>query len=246
MHLKTIQASAFKSIFEVLKDVLNDSNIVFDKDGMKILTLDTARTALIDLTLSSENFEEYSCEYETVVGVNMANLYKLLKIIGNNDTLELSVVKRDAMTIKVVNSEKNTITVFDLKLLDINDDRIELPNIPVESITTLPSVDFQRMCRDMGNISSEIDINRKEKVIVVSCEGDFARQSTTIECVEAVDTPVRGLYSLKYLNIFTKATAMSSKMQLRLNSETNFLVLHYNVANLGHMEFYLAPKLEEI
>jgi proliferating cell nuclear antigen len=246
MHLKTIQASAFKSIFEVLKDVLNDANIVFDANGMKILTLDTARTALIDLTLSSENFEEYTCEYETVVGVNMANLFKLLKIIGNSDTLELTVTRRDSMTLKVVNSEKNTSTVFDLKLLDINDDRIELPNVPIESVTTLASVDFQRLCRDMGNISSEINIFRKDSVLLMSCEGEFAKQSTEIECVEVVDIPVRGLYSLKYLNIFTKATTMSSKMQLRLNSTTNFLVLHYNVANLGHMEFYLAPKLEDI
>jgi proliferating cell nuclear antigen len=246
MHLKTIQASAFKSIFEVLKDVLNDANIIFGETGMKILTLDTARTALIDLMLTADQFEEYECSCETVVGVNMANFFKLLKIIGNNDTLELHVAHRDYMEIKVNNSEKNTSTVFDLKLLDINDDRIELPDIPIESITTLPSIDFQRMCRDMGNISSEMNIKREDNTLVVSCIGDFANQSTTIKCVENTTTCISGTYSLKYLNIFTKATGTSSKMQMRLNSKSNFLVLHYNVANLGYIEFYLAPKLEDV
>ena len=45
MRLVTIQASAFKSTFEVLKDILNDVNIYFKPDGMYIVTLDTARTS---------------------------------------------------------------------------------------------------------------------------------------------------------------------------------------------------------
>ena len=49
MKLATIQASAIKSTFEVLKDILNDVNIYFKPDGMYIVTLDTARTSLVDM-----------------------------------------------------------------------------------------------------------------------------------------------------------------------------------------------------
>ena len=42
MKLATIQASAIKSTFEVLKDILNDVNIYFKPDGIYIVTLDTA------------------------------------------------------------------------------------------------------------------------------------------------------------------------------------------------------------
>ena len=48
MKLVTIQASAIKAIFEVLKDILNDVNIYFRSDGMYIVTLDTARSSLVD------------------------------------------------------------------------------------------------------------------------------------------------------------------------------------------------------
>ena len=58
MKLVTIQASAVKSIFEVLKDILNDVNIYFQPDGVYIVTLDTARTSLVDMFLSADNFEE--------------------------------------------------------------------------------------------------------------------------------------------------------------------------------------------
>ena len=56
MKFKTIQASALKSAFEVLKDILNDVNIYFTPEGVRILTLDTARVALVDMFLESSNF----------------------------------------------------------------------------------------------------------------------------------------------------------------------------------------------
>ena len=56
MRLVTIQASAIKSTFEVLKDILNDVNIFFRPQGMYVVTLDTARTSLVDMFLSSDNF----------------------------------------------------------------------------------------------------------------------------------------------------------------------------------------------
>ena len=43
MYLRTIQAAALKSVFEVLKDIINDVNVYFDAKGVHILTLDTAR-----------------------------------------------------------------------------------------------------------------------------------------------------------------------------------------------------------
>ena len=66
MKLATVQASAIKSTFEVLKDILNDVNIYFKPDGMYIVTLDTARTSLVDMYLASDNFEEYNCESEII------------------------------------------------------------------------------------------------------------------------------------------------------------------------------------
>ena len=58
MKLVTVQATAIKSTFEVLKDILNDVNIYFKPEGMYIITLDTARTTLVDMYLSGDNFED--------------------------------------------------------------------------------------------------------------------------------------------------------------------------------------------
>ena len=245
MKLVTIQASAIKSTFEVLKDILNDVNIYFRPSGMYIVTLDTARTSLIDMFLSADNFEEYHCECEEIIaGINISNTYKLLKVITNNDVLKIEINSKEYMDIEITSENKKTSTKFQLKLLDINESRIEIPGITMTSNTILPSADFQRLCRDMSNIGTDIEITRIGKEIRLKCEGDFANQETIIECPDE-SAEMKGLYSLKYLNIFTKATSMCSSVQIMQEEGNRFLILKYNVANLGEVRFYLATKVSD-
>jgi len=245
MRLVTIQATAFKSTFEVLKDILNDVNIYFKPEGMTIVTLDTARTSLIDMFLSADNFEEYSCDQDEIIaGINISNTFKLLKTITNNDVLKIEINSKEYMDIEIMSESKKTNTKFQLKLLDINESKIEVPEVTMTTVTTLPSVDFQRLCRDMSNIGSEIQIRRHGMKISFTCDGDFANQETMIDCQE--ESPdIAGLYSLRYLNIFTKATSMCSSVQIIQENGNRFLILKYNVANLGELKFYLATKVSE-
>jgi proliferating cell nuclear antigen len=241
MKLATIQASAIKSTFEVLKDILNDVNIYFKPSGVYITTLDTARTSLVDMFLSSDNFEEYECENEIVAGINVSNTFKLLKSITNNDVLVISIDCREFMNIEIHSETKKTSTKFALKLLDINENQIEVPEMNMTTVTPMPSVDFQRICRDMYNIGGDIEITRDGKVLRLKCEGDFANQETEIQCTE--ESPrICGTYSLRYMNIFTKATSMCSTVQIMQEDNNRFLILKYNVANLGDLKFYLATK----
>jgi len=176
MKLVTVQAAAIKSTFEVLKDILNDVNLYFKPDGVYIVTLDTARASLIDMYLPAENFEEYVCAEEVDCGINMTNMYKLLKTITVNDVLVISVNSKEFMNIEIHSEQKKTSTKFALKLLDINENQIEVPEMHMTINTPIPSVDFQRICRDMSNIGDEIEISRSGKVLRLLCRGDFADQ----------------------------------------------------------------------
>ena len=245
MHLKTVQASAFKAVFEVLKDIINDVNVSFTSKGLNILTLDTARVTLVHMSLGAENFEEYECPVPITAGMNMANMYKLLKSISSTDTLTLGITGRDYMDILIENLAKKSSTSFRLKLLDINDDILELPDVEMNVVTTLPSVDFQRIARDMGNLSQDMSITRDGTKLILSCAGDWADQTTVLEFPTEV-SKTGNIFSLKYINLFTKATNMCSSVQLMQDSENENMpiIFRYTIANLGDLKFYLAPKIE--
>jgi proliferating cell nuclear antigen len=245
MQLKTIQAAAVKSVFEVLKDIINDVNVYFTSKGVHILTLDTARVTLVHMTLGAENFEEYECSTDIAAGLNMGNIYKLLKSVTNQDTLTLKVEGRDVMEVLIENPVKKSATNFKLKLLDINEDILEVPDIHMNVVTTLPSVDFQRVTRDMGNLANDMSIIREGTNLILSCRGDWADQETILEFPEAVKK-TGNIFSLKYINLFTKATNMCSSVQLMQDSENENMpiIFRYTIANLGDLRFYLAPKLD--
>jgi len=247
MKLKTIQAAAVKAVFEVLKDIINDVNVYFTSKGVSIVTLDTARVTLVHMNLSADNFEEYECQEPMTAGLNMGNMYKLLKSVSGQDTLSMQIIGRDYMTMTIENHAKKSFTNFNLKLLDINDDVLDVPDISMDVITTMPSIDFQKISRDMGNLAKEMTIRRTGNTLEFSCQGDFANQTTSIEYPESVECNVGNLFSLKYINLFTKATSMCSSVQIMQDStgDDKPIIFKYTIANLGDLRFYLAPNIDE-
>ena len=91
LRIRTIQTSAIRILVEALKEILTDTNIIFDDTGIKIITTDSTKTVLIHMKLEKEKFEEYFCEKKMICGISMINLYKLIKTISNQDTLTLFI-----------------------------------------------------------------------------------------------------------------------------------------------------------
>ena len=88
-----------------------------------------------------------------------------------------------------------------------------------------------------------------------SCTGDFADkcvyirgssvESTTQMTCENKSQVVKGKFSLKYLNLFTKgSTNMCSVVEIMLKNDYPILI-KYAVASLGHITFCLAPKIDD-
>ena len=89
LELKTVQATAFKTLIEALKELLVDTCIEFDETGMKIVSMDTSHIVLVHLKLEASKFEYFYCKSKIVIGINTLNFHKLIKTINSNDTLTL-------------------------------------------------------------------------------------------------------------------------------------------------------------
>ena len=56
LNIKTVQTGAFRILVEALKEILTDTNIIFDETGIKLVATDNSSNVLIHLKLDSENF----------------------------------------------------------------------------------------------------------------------------------------------------------------------------------------------
>lgn len=60
-----------------------------------------------------------------------------------------------------------------------------------------------------------------------------------------MDEPVGLTFALKYMSLFTKATPLADQVTISLSSDQP-AVVEYKMAEMGHIRFYLAPKIEEM
>jgi proliferating cell nuclear antigen len=252
LYIKTVQSQSIKILVESLKEVLTDINIYFDLNGFKIMTMDNARVALVYVRLLKDNFEEYICDSRQMCGINMIYFFKLLKTVGNNDVLTIFIKKNNnnELGIRIENKEKNTITESYLKMLDISEEKLEIPDISYDSVISMPSVDLQKYCRDLAIISNQVNISSTDSRFILESNGDFATQKIIIgEAQNGLifskkNQNVSETFDLKYLNSFTKSTNLCSIVEIFLKSNYP-LVIEYNVANLGKLQYCLAPKIKE-
>ena len=130
INIKTVQTGAFRVLVEALKEILVDCNLTIDDTGIKLIATDTSHNVLVHLKLKSEKFEFFHCLTKTIIGVNMNNLFKLIKTMGNNETLTLFIEKQNPnkMGIQINNQDKNSQTIYKLNLLDISDEDIHYLN----------------------------------------------------------------------------------------------------------------------
>ena len=255
LEVKTVQVSAFRTLIEALKEILTDANLEFNPNGLKVMAMDTSHTVLVHLKPIGEKFEYYYCPERIVLGVNMLNYFKLIKTMSNNDTLMLYVKKENpnVLGIKIENNEKNQVTIYNLNLMDLHQETIEIPPAKFESVITLPSSEFQKITREMHNLSDKIEIKSAGSQLIFSCKGDFATRKTVMgetpggmSYLENLnpDEIVQGIFTLKNLVLFSKCTNLSNSIEMYLKNDYP-LIIKYSVASLGIIKLCLAPDFTE-
>lgn len=251
LEIRTVQSSAFKILIEALKELLVDTSMEFDENGVRIVSLDNSKVVLVHLKLEAKKFEYYYCEGKISIGVNMLNLFKLMRTINSNDTLTLFIENADInhLGIKIENSEKNQKTVYKLNLLDLNNPIISIDPVEFNSQITLPSVDFQKIIRDMNQIAEFVEIKNINTQLILTCQGEFCSQETILMDNEGMNTfnnnktdeIVQGVFSLKYLVLFTKCTNLCSTVSLYLKNDYPIICV-WDVASLGSISLALASQ----
>lgn len=249
LEIKTVQASSIKTLIEALKELLTDTCIEFDETGLKIIAMDSSHIVLVHLKLEASKFEYYHCPNKISIGVNMLNLHKLIKTINSTDTLTFFMDNIDInhLGIKIENSEKNTKTIYKLNLLDLDNPNISIDPTEFNSVISLPSSDFQKICRDMNNVSELVEIKNISNQLIFSCKGDFCCQETILSDNETNNISqqnqdiVQGIFKLNYLVLFTKCTNLCNTIEIYLKNDYP-LIVKYMVASLGEIKLCIAPS----
>jgi proliferating cell nuclear antigen len=251
------QASLLKKVVDAMKDLCKDVNFDASEKGLQVQSMDSSHVALVSLLLRESAFSDFKCDRPASLGMNVDSLSKILKMCGPNDSLKLHcATDADVVSFQCESGEDDRIADFELKLMQIESEHMEIPEQQYKVVAKLPSAEFQKICRDLKEFGETMQVKASKEGITFSVQGDMGAGNVMLKPREAekpedkvtltVHEPVTATFALRYLVNFAKAAPLCGTVELGLGPDAPLLV-RYNLENAdnGHMQFYLAPKIDE-
>jgi len=104
--------------------------------------------------LKAESFSPYRCDRNVALGVNLSSLTKVLRAAQNDDILTLKAEDApDVLNLLFESSATDRLSEYDLKLMDIDQEHLGIPDTEYAATITMPSTEFRRICVDLMALS---------------------------------------------------------------------------------------------
>merc|ERR1712048_689175 len=98
---------------------------------------------------------------------------KILKMCGQNDSLKLRWQNdADTVSFQCESGEDDRIADFDLKLMQIESEHMEIPEQQYKVLARLPSAEFMKICRDLKEFGETMQVSASKEGIKFSVAGD--------------------------------------------------------------------------
>ncbi|ARF11334.1 proliferating cell nuclear antigen [Klosneuvirus KNV1] len=216
LNVVTEHTLPFKTLFEVLKEMLTEANIVFkssikkkdddedvpeesdkksekntkEEDCMEITALDPTKTILIRVKLNGSDFSTWECKKNKLVfGINLGYFYKILKSMDKNAILSMSMDHdtKNCLKISMENQNEKKTKTWDFKLLDLDESKINIPKIDFDAMITMDSQEFNRLCKEMSGFADYVEITCLHNKLIFQCKGDYANCKTVYGTADSED-----------------------------------------------------------
>merc|ERR1711979_59167 len=254
-HLQ--QAVLLKKVVDAMKDLCKDVNFDCSEKGLQVQSMDSSHVALVSLMLRESAFADFKCDRPTSLGMNIESLAKIFKMCGPNDSLKLKWQNdADTVNFQCESGEDDRIADFELKLMQIESEHMEIPEQHYKVVAKLPSSEFLKVCRDLKEFGETMQIQASKDGIRFSVQGDVGTGNVVLKPRESekpeervsltVHESITATFALRYLVTFSKAAPVCSTVELGLGPDSPLSVKYaLENADNGYMQFYLAPKIDE-
>lgn len=241
-------ARFWKSLIGTISALLDEGNFNVDADGIRLRSMDPSHVAMVDFALSKDAVEEYSCSTPIKLCINIAEMLKLLRRVGGNESIELTYDPEKAKLDIVLKS--NYTRTFSIATLEPTTDEVPAPKIAFNAQARITTDCLKNAIDDAATVSDHIQFEMVEGKLVMRSSGDLG--SAVIEVEEASEEllkmafsePSQATFSLSYLSDMVKAASSLSDI-VTLEFSTNMPIrLNFELPQKGQLQYYLAPRIE--
>jgi len=251
--LKLENSRILKGIIETLASIIDETEFRVTPKEFTISAMDPSRICLLKLSLKKENFDEYDCNKESKVGLNLDDLDKILKRSAASDSVEIVFNETDQkIKIKMKREGMSRTRTFSLALLDIEIEEIPMDNllkIEYPSKWVIEPEFLVEAIKDAEIYSEILNVAAIENQgLVFSSTGQIGEMEYNLSEDDLIETNIdgssTGAYSLTFLKAILKIASITEKLEISLKTD-HPLKMIFNLLEGGELSYFLAPRVEE-
>jgi proliferating cell nuclear antigen PCNA len=141
-------------VVDAIKDLVQDCNFDCNDSGIALQAMDNSHVALVSMMLKAESFSPYRCDRNVALGLNLTSLTKVLRAAQNEDILTIKAEDApDVLNLVFESTENDRLSEYDLKLMDIDQEHLGIPETEYAATVSMPSNEFKRICMDLMALS---------------------------------------------------------------------------------------------
>lgn len=246
---KTTEGYTIKILAELLQNNIRTACFEITSAGISLCMVDNNRHILIKMDLMSNNFNIFEFKESILhIGVNLNHFHKMLKSIKKKDIIILTIYenKPNDLEITVIPKENNRVNISCIKIQMIQNLKIDdIPTGYGGKIIVSPN-EFQKMCKDMGNIGNTTKIMSKLHTITFRCDaGGVYSRNVIFGEIKDEDPNQEYIYEEEYdteqLTRIIKIAGLNSNIYIYPKTDLP-LLFESNAGNLGKIHIYIKSK----
>ncbi|MDY6766069.1 MAG: proliferating cell nuclear antigen (pcna) [Candidatus Nanohaloarchaea archaeon] len=242
-------AGLLNDALQSISNIITEGVFQFSDDGVKLVAADPAMVAMVDFELEQEAFDTYECDEPAKIGVNIEDLYSIVRRAGSNETVELEL-DQDASKL-YVRMHNGSDRSFSLALLNLDEEDIpSTDDLDFSVAADVTTAVLDDAVGDASVVGDAVTVRADGDAITLAAEGDNSTVETTIRAGSDglmeldADGQVQSMFSLDYLNKMIKAKKLSDTTRLKLGDDFP-MRLEFQVPDTLQLSYVLAPRIEE-
>merc|ERR1712018_284415 len=253
---RLVQGNLLKKVLESLKDLLTEATWDCADTGIQLQAMDNSHVSLVSVNLRADGFDKFRCDRQLSMGMNLGSMSKILRCASNDDIITIKAQDQaDTVTFMFESPNQEKVADYEMKLMNLDQEHLGIPETDYAAVIKLPSSEFQRIVKGLSQFGESVVITCTKEGVKFSAAGDIGTGNIKLAQTANVDKeeeaviiemqePVTLTFACRYLNMFTKASCLASQVSLSMSPDVP-LVVEYNIGEIGHVRYYLAPKIED-
>jgi proliferating cell nuclear antigen len=249
---RLLEGAILKKIAEAIKDIQKGGvNFHCSSDGIRMEAMDSSHISLVSLFLQKSGFQLYRINKNFVMGISMETLVTILKNTADKDMVTIKKEDdSDEVTFVMEATDQDRINHYSIKLLDVDEESLTIPESQNEFVITMPSPVFKKSIDQVAVIGDTCEIcvckdNVKFTAVSTMGKADAIIKGEKIQIQIAPDHKENELsltFAWRYLSFIAKGGALSDNVTINMNREEP-IRFEYQLESLGFVRYYLAPKV---